>query len=403
MQTVEIAKKQIPLEKKASESYSFILGERGIAFTTKESCWFVKFLRITTNIKTITLVFCNANAKIFLKYYKFFSVKLFILFFILELFLFIPFNFSAQENYEHFENKSFSLKIGTTFLNGVAFERVYKVGRGRKISELEWDISNLLMINFLSEIKISPNIYIGVDLSKAINSGSGGKMVNTDWLGRDSSDWTDRRDGVNTWTHRTFSDVDIEEAYERTIFISFESPLNNNSNLKFDIGFKEIFFFFFYFAKNYVYSSSNQYGLSGFRDCEGSFNGVTGILYWQKFQIPYLELSYIIPSNNKIITDFSFAYSFMVKASAQDRHLFRNLKFLEEYEKGQYYKFGIGIKYKLGLNTSIDGALHYQLIPELIGNTFVIEENTGSRYLLVDSSSVSNEIFKFKIFVSYIF
>ena len=48
-------------------------------------------------------------------------------------------------------------------------------------------------------------------------------------------------------------------------------------------------------------------------------------------------------------------------------------------------------------------ALHYQLIPELIGNTFVIEENTGSRYLLVDSSSVSNEIFKFKIFVSYIF
>ena len=61
--------------------------------------------------------------------------------------------------------------IGISTLNGVAFERVYEAGHGRKISELEWDISNLLMLDLSRSFEVFPNVYIGVGLSKAINSG----------------------------------------------------------------------------------------------------------------------------------------------------------------------------------------------------------------------------------------
>ena len=71
--------------------------------------------------------------------------------------------------------------IGISTLNGVAFERVYESGPGRKISELEWDISNLLMLDLSRSFEVAPNVYIGIGLSKAFNSNSGGRM--TDKIG----------------------------------------------------------------------------------------------------------------------------------------------------------------------------------------------------------------------------
>ena len=78
--------------------------------------------------------------------------------------------------------------IGISTLNGVAFERVYESGPGRKISELEWDISNLLMLDLSRSFEVAPNVYIGIGLSKAFNSNSGGRMTDTDWLGLSSVD-----------------------------------------------------------------------------------------------------------------------------------------------------------------------------------------------------------------------
>ena len=189
--------------------------------------------------------------------------------------------------------------IGISTLNGVAFERVYEAGHGRKISELEWDISNLLMLDLSRSFEVFPNVYIGVGLSKAINSGSGGKMTDTDWLGYDSSDWEDGRQGTNEWTDKSFHNVDIVEAYEQNLFIYYELLSTTQSNLKFKFGFKETFFEWKDFAQNYVYSSDTEDSndnkiLTGFRDIQGSFGGITGILYWQKFQIPYLGISYVM-------------------------------------------------------------------------------------------------------------
>ena len=61
--------------------------------------------------------------------------------------------------------------------------------------------------------------------------------------------------------------------------------------------------------------------LTGFRDRRGSFGGITGILYWQKFQIPYLGISYVINFNDQLTANFSFNYSASVNASSRDRHL----------------------------------------------------------------------------------
>ena len=227
--------------------------------------------------------------------------------------------------------------IGISTLNGVAFERVYEAGHGRKISELEWDISNLLMLDLSRSFEVFPNVYIGVGLSKAINSGSGGKMTDTDWLGYDSSDWEDGRQGTNEWTDKSFHNVDIVEAYEQNLFIYYKLLSTTQSNLKFKFGFKETFFEWKDFAQNYVYSSDTEDSndnkiLTGFRDIQGSFGGITGILYWQKFQVPYLGISYVMNFKDKLTADFSFAYSANVNASSRDRHLLRSLEIIDDFK-----------------------------------------------------------------------
>ena len=194
--------------------------------------------------------------------------------------------------------------IGISTLNGVAFERVYESGPGRKISELEWDISNLLMLDLSRSFEVAPNVYIGIGLSKAFTSNSGGRMTDTDWLGYDSSDWEDGRQGTTEWTHKSFHNVEIVEAYEQDVFIYYELLSTTQSNLRFNIGFKETFFEWKDFAQSYVYSSATEDSnenriLTGFRDRRGSFGGITGILYWQKFQIPYLGISYVINFNDQ--------------------------------------------------------------------------------------------------------
>ena len=219
--------------------------------------------------------------------------------------------------------------IGISTLNGVAFERVYESGPGRKISELEWDISNLLMLDLSRSFEVAPNVYIGIGLSKAFNSNSGGRMTDTDWLGYDSSDWADGRQGTTEWTHKSFHNVEIVEAYEQDLFLYHELLSTAQSNLRFNIGFKETFFEWKDFAQSYVYSSATEDSnenriLTGFRDRRGSFGGITGILYWQKFQIPYLGISYGMNFNDKLTADFSFAYSASVNASSRDRHLLRS-------------------------------------------------------------------------------
>ena len=108
--------------------------------------------------------------------------------------------------------------IGISTLNGVAFERVYESGPGRKISELEWDISNLLMLDLSRSFEVAPNVYIGIGLSKAFNSNSGGRMTDTDWLGYDSSDWADGRQGTTEWTHKSFKSYPIQSGYSYCIF-----------------------------------------------------------------------------------------------------------------------------------------------------------------------------------------
>ena len=301
--------------------------------------------------------------------------------------------------------------IGISTLNGVAFERVYEAGHGRKISELEWDISNLLMLDLSRSFEVFPNVYIGVGLSKAINSGSGGKMTDTDWLGYDSSDWEDGRQGTNEWTDKSFHNVDIVEAYEQNLFIYYELLSTTQSNLKFKFGFKETFFEWKDFAQNYVYSSDTEDSndnkiLTGFRDIQGSFGGITGILYWQKFQVPYLGISYVMNFKDKLTADFSFAYSANVSASSRDRHLLRSLEIIDDFRGGEYYEVGVDLKYKTKSNVSINGLLYYQYIPEIIGNGhyyFIGQSDDADSFIHLDGAAISNEFFKLGLSASYSF
>ncbi len=297
--------------------------------------------------------------------------------------------------------------IGISALNGVAFERVYDEGHGRKISELEWDISNLLMLDLSRSFEVVPNVYIGISLSKAINSGSGGRMTDTDWLGYDSSDWSDGRQGTNEWTDRSFHNVDVVEAYEQNLFIYYELLLSTTqSNLRFNIGFKETFFEWKDFAQNYVYSSEDINGLTGFRDKHGSFGGITGILYWQKFQIPYLGISYVMNFNDQLTADFSVAYSANVSASARDRHLLRSLEVIDDFRGGKYYEVGVDLKYKTKSNVSINGLLYYQSIPEIIGNGhfyYIGQSDDAGSFIHLDGAAISNEFFKLGLSASYSF
>lgn len=281
-----------------------------------------------------------------------------------------------------------SLKGSVMYLEGQSDEYVY-AGHGAgvpsdyKVSELNWDISSLVMVGGSGAIQLGKYIRFNAGAWVGATKGDGG-MKDYDWL----------EPSIDDWTHYSESEVDIEDAFSYDMNASVKLFDFGACELHGVIGNKHDHWEWSDMSGMYIYSSGGPSGndyINYFRDDVGSFAGVNGVDYEQTFDITYagLKLTY---GTEKVDFSAYAQYSPFVEADDKDHHILRNIYFTEDFENGDYYAAGGELTINLTDMFFIAGSVDYQLIPEFTGDMTRKEGVHGVKQTNKDGAGIGNEI-----------
>ncbi len=279
-----------------------------------------------------------------------------------------------------------SVKGSIMGVAGEARELVYSgAGRGQgqasdfKMSELIWDIDSLLMAGGTLSAQFGDAVRLNVGVWVAVNEGSGG-MEDYDWS------WEYPYSGE--WTHFSESEVDIESAYSFDINASMELTELGPFVLSGVLGYKQDFWEWSDIGGTYIYSSNPPWG---YRDIVGSFEGKNGIDYEQTFNIPYFGVQLATEGSGIRVSGY-LLYSPLVTAEDKDHHIFRDLYFREEFDGGDYIAAGVDVSIDLTDSVFVSASVDYQTIPEIIGDMYYTEGQTGPEYSNPDGAGIENTV-----------
>lgn len=249
---------------------------------------------------------------------------------------------------------SFALRGYVGMLEGEALEIVYDPEEGgRKISELQWDLSGLT----IAGLGISVNWgrwRFNAGAWTAVNEGDG-EMKDYDWL-IPGMDWSDY----------SRSEVDIEKSYLVDMNITYAFHTTPFIEVRGVVGYKEDFWEWSDRGQEFVYS------LYGFRDYTGHFGGENVIDYEQRFQIPYLGIQLAGATGRARWLAYG-AYSPFVQAEDKDHHILRETHFEEKFSGGDYFAAGLGVAWSLTRLAEIGLTLEYQEVPTFKGDMTIVE------------------------------
>jgi outer membrane protease len=285
------------------------------------------------------------------------------------------------------DNNSFTLSLqGSLGLaQGEAREVVYdydEVGRRVKVSELIWDIENVVMLGGTLSAKIGQRYKLEGTFRMAVTEGEG-QMENFDWLS-EGSDWTDF----------SLSDVEVKDTYSFDLRASAEFYRRQSVGLSAVLGYRQDHWGWEDQLLRWIYSTD------GFRDDIGEGDGSTSITYEQTFFIPYAGLALTL-QNGPFSGEVFFHYSPFVTAEDDDLHLLRETRFQVEADGGDYYGFGLRGTYAITPRWSVGVAAEWQIIEELIGDTTLTDPD--GTIVVEDSGGISSDWALFSVSLGYRF
>ena len=169
------------------------------------------------------------------------------------------------------------LTFGTSVshVSGAAHEFVYTNGGTYKLSELDWQINDVMMLNAAVGVRLTPWLAFTVDGGTKLSGSS--HMDDYDWLkpGRDWDHWSQSPDTA------VKSAVRLDAAANLSLYRHPHFSVDAIGGLRWNM------WEFQANGGNYIYSSS-----TGFRDQVGSFPaGQAGITYKQSLLTPYVGLA----------------------------------------------------------------------------------------------------------------
>jgi outer membrane protease len=259
---------------------------------------------------------------------------------------------SAQAAFLHWSNVSFRVEGSVGLVEGKAHERVYvarAAGGERLLSELEWDLSELLMVGGSASVVIHDRLRFRTSLCTAVNEGDG-SLVDTDWL----------VEGL-PWTHRSVSDVDVKDA---TVF-DFQAAYRvldwRGAAFHGILGYRHSFWEWRDSVRYYVYS------ITGFRDFTAKGDGSTLVDYEQVFSIPYAGVEVQRAVGSMDVAAW-LLFSPAVRAKDEDTHLARGIRFRDSFYHGDFISVGTAAAYRLGDRLTVGLRLEYEEIPEIRGD-----------------------------------
>lgn len=256
------------------------------------------------------------------------------------------------------EGYTFGVRGDFSMVYGESREVVYQTlfGYDQKMSELFWDINAIPMVGLVLSLDTPFRLSVNAGYWTAVDEGQG-SMDDYDWAVYAGDDnWSD-------WSH---SPVDIEEAYRWEVNLAYALVQKKGFDVKALLGYRHMFWQWADHGGYFIYSSE-----SGFRDFAGSFKpyfgDTTGIEYEQTFEIPYLGFQTGCKIG-AVAFDAYALYSPMVSANDEDYHVYRDTRFTETFDNGEFWAAGLTARYDLNARLYVLAGLEYQEISEIRGS-----------------------------------
>ncbi len=279
-----------------------------------------------------------------------------------------------------------SLQASLGLAQGEAHEVVYDediLGRRYKLSELIWDIDNVVMLGGTLTAQIGQRYKLQGTFWTAVTEGEG-QMEDYDWLAGPDIPWTDY----------SLSDVDVKDTYSFDLRASAELFREKSLGLSAVVGYRQDHWGWEDHGVNHIYSKD------GFRDDVGDDDGSTGITYEQTFYVPYAGLTLNL-QKGPASAEIFFNYSPFMMAEDDDFHVFRETRFQVEADGGDYYSYGVRGSYAITPNWSASASAEWQIIEELVGDATISDPEGSSE--IEDSGGISSEWAVFSVSLGYTF
>ena len=230
-----------------------------------------------------------------------------------------------------------SVSASVSSVNGAAHEYVYSHGGNYKLSELDWQINNLVMLN--AEVDVRMTNWFGFKIGGGTKLSGSSELDDYDWIYYGASTW-------DHWSNSPDTSIGSANRFDLSGNLSlFRHPMFTVDALA---GLRWNEYEFTAKGGHYIYSSDATH----FRDSTGDFaSGLAGISYKQNLLTPYLGLG-LSANLGRFKIDASATGSAWVIANTYDEHFLRKDisktggLFHDSMHNGMYYDFKFGGAYQ---------------------------------------------------------
>jgi len=281
-----------------------------------------------------------------------------------------------------------SFTLSTGVLNGNSHEYVY-YQTGEKMSELIWNLDNVIMIG--------GQVSAGITKRISLNAGTWIKATAPSTTMSDY-DWTDINN-LDQRTHWSETETELEKGLMADLNINgvlLSSELYSFSAIA---GFH---------YDNWKWNSMD--GIFIYPNSSGKFSDVvpgmnsddSSIIYEQKFYAPYLGFGFNFNSYKWLFNSRIIATPF-ARAEGIDEHVLTNYMYEDTFEEIFYFSAGASLAYLFTDSFSMNLSLDYQKYNSTKGDTKITNLSTGATYIISDVAGISHESFMASLGANYRF
>ena len=265
-----------------------------------------------------------------------------------------------------------TLGASVSRVSGQANEYVYKNDGNYKLSELNWKIENVVMLNAEVAVRLTP--WLGFKLAGGTKLAGDSEMDDYDWIEPATTDWSH-------WSHHP--DTTVIEANRADASANLSLFRHPNFSLDAIGGVRWNAWGFSAYGGHYIYTTETD----GFRGSEGDFDsGSAGITYKQSLITPYLGLQVNLLFERFYLdasvsgSPFSFAFN-------RDEHHMRiveidkekyELLFRDSMHNGSYVDYKIGGGWKYSDRVSITASWEREVFAHTMGSSTIYAQKPGT-------------------------
>ena len=261
---------------------------------------------------------------------------------------------------------TFTLGASVGLVDGTAYERVYAPEvREFKVSELKWDIKDVVMAGFQGAVDYRGVFRVSLDYRSAMTD-DGGEMVDRDWLLRTSN-------SDDQWTHESRhpdTTVDSGSVFDASVDVRAYSA--GSFSLRGILGYRLEEWEWSARGGTYTYTwDANDDGFitqDEYRAYRGSFpDGQLVITYRQEYKMPYLGLG-CEGAWGPVRVQGRLLYSPWVSAEDHDYHALRDMTFDGTFSDGEWFGASLAGRWSFLPRWYATAGVEYQQYSEVIGD-----------------------------------